>query len=90
MKEFKTKKRQQKTTSALKALLSWRTRAEYFIFELSVAFAIASIIAFIYLPVFSAGCIVIPIFALYYTSLFVWSVVLERMEKKREKEEDKK
>lgn len=75
MKEVKAEERKGKAIGVLKALLSWHT--ECFIFELSVALIIASIIAFIYLPVFSAGCIVIPIFAIYYTSLFVWSVVAE-------------
>lgn len=88
MKEVKVKERKEKAMGALKTLLSWHT--ECFIFELSVALIIASIIAFIYLPVFSAGCIVIPIFALYYTSLFAWSVVAEWKAKKKKKEEEKR
>lgn len=85
MKEIKTKGRKEKAMAILKELFSWHT--EHFIFELSVGLIIASIIAFIYLPVFSAGCIIIPIFALYYTSLFVWGVVLEWKEKKKKRVE---
>lgn len=85
MKKVKTEKRKEKAISALSALLSWQSKC--FIFELSAALIIASIIAFIYLPVFSAGCIIIPIFALYYTSLFVWGVVLEWKEKKKKRVE---
>ena len=85
MKEVKIKERKTKAIAIFKELLSWQ--AEHFIFEVSVGLIIASIIAFIYLPVFSAGCIIIPIFALYYTTLLVLKVVFERKEKKKGKVE---
>ena len=88
MKEIKNKERKEKAIAIFKELLSWQ--AEHFIFEVSVGLIIASIIAFIYLPVFSAGCIVVPIFALYYTALLVWRGVLERKDRKKEKVKDER